>query len=244
MIGVVTKVVTKNAEAFLHDTRAELRAAQEKVTARMALTAEGRVKRRYYRGRVLHSRSGFLRSSVTSRREKKADGVSWVVGTDVKYAAAHEDGAVVTPRGRTRTVITGRLQSGRITTKQSKGRFLAIPLKAAKDADKGKAASTRAGVSRGSRGDQVILAWSKGRPFTTFVKDGILFAKRGTTRVFASGASPIGEKPTPFFALRRSVRIPKRPVWSRVSKVINRAFGNEFSKVFKQKIEKAKRHGA
>jgi phage gpG-like protein len=70
------------------------------------------VQREKLSGQVLNRRTGILRNSISERVQESTDAISAVVGTNVKYAAAHEYGiqrnVVVSAHYRMQTMAFGK----------------------------------------------------------------------------------------------------------------------------------------
>lgn len=140
-----------------------------RVTIAGAMHAEGQARLNATKGgrSGLNVRTGLLRNSTTARAEfdARSGGVDSLIRirANVPYASTHEYGATITPKA---------------------GRYLAIPLPAAK---------TAAGVSRGSPRmfpDLFFVISSRGNP---------LLARRD------------GDGIVPMFALKERVTVPRRP---------------------------------
>jgi phage gpG-like protein len=85
--------------------------------ARMAIKLQSMVVKDRLSGQVLHVRTGTLRRSIYQKVEKSGTSVVGIVGTNVKYAAAHEygfDGTVTVKahmrrlKSKARTELVGR----------------------------------------------------------------------------------------------------------------------------------------
>lgn len=195
--------------------------ALAKVSRQMAVRANRRVKLLYRR--VLHVRSGTLWRSVRIQRarDSRTRQAIFRVGTTVKYAKTHEDGATIFPSGRGRGIVRGRRVDGTLVTGTSQGRMLAIPVGRAK---------TRAGVARSMHIDSTANRLSGGQPFSTFV---VGDAKK-TLMLAVQGRAP-----EPIAALRPFVRIKRRPVFSRVARVVSRIFPREALRAIKRAGKRA-----
>jgi hypothetical protein len=186
---------------------AEKRKSLDTMIKRETLAGEKYIKR-LYSGPVLKVRSGLLRASVHHLFEKRKDGLRSRLSTATRYALKHERGGKVRAGNRGgRMIITGRTKTG-LRSKISKGTYLAIPVGRALQ---GKKRKNRAQVAKGSRIDRVALDIAGGNEFTTFV------SKSGRALMMMVKG---WRKAEPIAALKRSVTLPKRPVWARVQKLL------------------------
>lgn len=173
-------LVERNLDRLGKDTRRQI----QRTTRRQALLAQRQL-RSHLSGRTLKPRTGLLRSSIGVKRVAGLRGrVAFEVGTNVRYAASHEEGVTIRPSFRGgRFIVTGRRADGSLTGKISRGTKLAIPIGQAR---------TRRGVAKSDRIDQTALKLSRGLPFSTFVRDGVLLLARrtpgGRSRVMAIAA--------------------------------------------------------
>lgn len=208
-------IIVKGVEKMHADhVRAQKKASDvlRRERQKAAYFIESEVKRDYTT--TLHVRSGLLRSSVvvTPRRIVKQEDIS--VGTPIRYAASHEDGATVRASGKGRTYIAGRRVGGQLSYRQSKGSMLTIPIGQAAAvgiAARRRAAKTAAGVAQAGFADQIALSLSRGRAFGTFI------SKSGRAILMRVGSEII-----PVAALKAMVRIPRRPVWAKALRAVER----------------------
>jgi hypothetical protein len=124
-------------------------------------------------------------------------------------------------------IITGRLKSGQLRGKMSKGTHLAIPVGRALQ---GKKKGMRGRSAKSDRIDRTAMDISGGKPFSTFVsKSGkaIMMMVKGW------------EEAEPIAALKRSVRIPKRPTWARVLKLLQKQLPRAVHGDIQKRIRKA-----
>jgi hypothetical protein len=216
MVGL-TVVVTgvQEVRKNMKKTDIGVTAALEREKKRHAFMAERQVKKAYRRR--LKVRSGTLIRSVTTRSTGKKSR-SWEVGTPVKYAKSHEEGAIIRPHTR-REIVVGRTKDGRPRTRMTTGRMLAIPVGAAR---------TMARVAKGRQIDKTALDLSKGQPFTTFV------SKSGKAIMLSIAGKP----PEPIAALVSKTHIRGKRVFGRVTKLINRVYPRNMQKSIQRVIRK------
>lgn len=110
--------VSLRAEALLARLSAAPDRLERAVAAevrRLAIRMQARVKAQKLTGQVLHVRTGTLRRSINQQVHVEGSKVWATVGTNVRYAAAHEYGFVgeVSVRGHTRKVASRSAFQGR-----------------------------------------------------------------------------------------------------------------------------------
>ena len=115
--------VSLRAEAFLAQLAGapeRLREAVERTIRRLAIKLQAKVKAEKLTGQVLHVRTGTLRRSINQQVFVEGDAVFAIVGTNVRYAAAHEYGfnGVVEVRGHVRKVASRSVYRGSRQTLQ------------------------------------------------------------------------------------------------------------------------------
>ena len=103
-------IVSMRAEALLArlaGTSDRLQAGMRRTVERLSIVVQGDVKESKLSGQVLHVRSGTLRRSINRVVTDDASGVFATVGTNVRYAAAHEYGfdGDVTVKAHTRRSV-------------------------------------------------------------------------------------------------------------------------------------------
>lgn len=118
-------------------------------------------------GQPLHVRTGHLRSSIKARIEQDQEKTTGIVGSDLRYAKMHE--------------------FGKQNHHSSSGKYLTIPLDAAK---------TASGVARG--------------PARSFQGTFLIKSKAGNL-IIMGRPTPGASSVKPLFVLKKSVNIPARP---------------------------------
>lgn len=116
-------VVSMRAEALLArlaGTGAALQSGMRRAVERLSIIVQGGVKEGKLTGQVLHVRTGTLRRSINRRITEDSSGVFATVGTNVRYAAAHEygfDGEVTvkahTRRAQQQMALKGKKRPGK-----------------------------------------------------------------------------------------------------------------------------------
>jgi len=89
---LTVNIKAESLMAMLKGFRPRFRAKMLLAVTRLSLEIQRSVKEDKLSGQVLHVRTGTLRRSINQRIEEKADGIYGYVGTNVRYAGAHEYG--------------------------------------------------------------------------------------------------------------------------------------------------------
>ena len=116
-------LVSMRAEALLArlaGTGDRLQSGMRRAVERLSIIVQGGVKEDKLTGQVLHVRTGTLRRSINRKITEDSSGVFATVGTNVKYAAAHEygfDGEVTvkahTRRAQQQMALKGKKRPGK-----------------------------------------------------------------------------------------------------------------------------------
>jgi len=102
-INFSTEFDTDELEALISKAQ-NLHHILERGMRRIAISLEAQVKRNLS-GPILKVQTGRLRSSITHRVQTTTDEITAEVGSSVVYLAAHEFGAVITPKSAQYLVI-------------------------------------------------------------------------------------------------------------------------------------------
>ncbi len=107
MSGVQVRVVGDKlvAASFLHMSKT-MQSTMAKEMGRLAILLQRYVKQNKLTGQVLKVRTGTLRRSISNEIRQSPGHIEAIVGTNVKYGAAHEFGfsGVVTVKAHMRTI--------------------------------------------------------------------------------------------------------------------------------------------
>lgn len=195
----------------------EFGARYARAISRQTFWTERQVKRGLSRGEQLRKE---IRKTTTSRIEGEGMRRRGTVATTHRFAQMIEKGATIRPKKSGRTYITAIKPDGTVVTKQSKGRYLAIP------ADDVKTKQGRR--ARGAFVDSAI-ARTAGGPFYSWVRDGVIYWRRaGENRVRVGGY------------LKTSVTIPARPIWRPVARKARTRLRREVLRAVKEARKKAR----
>jgi phage gpG-like protein len=92
MTDVVITISTERLEGKLRRIPQQVQSSVLRAVQRLAIDIQGYVKTDKLSGQVLHVRTGTLRRSINQSVKQDGKRVLGVVGTNVKYARAHEYG--------------------------------------------------------------------------------------------------------------------------------------------------------
>lgn len=164
---VALGVTSPNAKQVRKDYRklaGSLALTTERGIAIEIIQSERNVKRAYS-GRVLQKRTGALWKSVNSFVKRAGFNTGGHIGSSIKYARAHEEGARIKPTGKSagRRYIKGRKADGTPIYGTSKGRMLAFP---------SVRAQTGTGTARHGKLDIAISKTVRGPYYTKISRSG------------------------------------------------------------------------
>ncbi len=216
MVALTARVDSRAVRRGLRVLPKEIGSRYARAVTRQTLWTERAVKRGLSRGEVLRKE---IRKTVTSRIAGQAMKRRGTVATNHRSAKMIEFGETIRPKRTGRTYVVSVSPDGTVKTKQSTGRFLAIPAKDVR---------TRAGRARGSHVDSAIQR-SAGGPFYSWVQDGVIYWRRAGEKRVRVGGFLVG-----------SVTVPARPVWRPVARRARKRLRRDVQRAVKDARRKAK----